>query len=339
MADPFRAQLFDAAIAKLIASVDRNPRRLRIIYNMPVEGGRLERTGRARLMRYGRRRNRPWETAPALAMYEIEPPGASTGVNGRNHLVPPGPRWQALTRRRSRGRAQTQTPPRGGGYGTGEALLRIASDPVSGSGLVFAGSSEDLESLHARFEQHHCVRLPGFLGEALLNRLQAYIEEGAFTPDPFGDDRTELRMEAGRAAELLALLTNDNQLFDLVRTITGCRRIGSFDAGIHRQPPGPEHAEVWHGEIFGHGMVAMSIDLSGGRYAGGVLELRDRYSGEILNHVSTAPGDALVVRLAPSLQRRVTAVEGDVPRTVYAGRFMRFRSDGYSKLATPRSPV
>jgi hypothetical protein len=83
----------------------------------------------------------------------------------------------------------------------------------------------------------------------------------------------------------------------------------------------------------------MSIDLSEGPYLGGVLELRDRYSGEILNRAHSEPGDALVVRLAPFLQQRITEVEGGVPRTVYVGRFMQFRTDSYSKLARPRSPV
>jgi SAM-dependent methyltransferase len=41
MADPFREHIFDAVIAKLVASVNHNPRQLRIIYNFPVEGGRL----------------------------------------------------------------------------------------------------------------------------------------------------------------------------------------------------------------------------------------------------------------------------------------------------------
>jgi len=77
----------------------------------------------------------------------------------------------------------------------------------------------------------------------------------------------------------------------------------------------------------------MSIDLSRRPYSGGVLETRDRYSRKVLHReVETEPGDALLVRLAPSVQHWVTAVEGDFPRTVCAGRFTRGAD---SKLARP----
>ena len=72
--DSVRGALFDAVAGKLIASVDRNPRRMRLVYLRPREALRLEATGRARLVRYGRRAVRRWLPAEYLAMYEIEPP-------------------------------------------------------------------------------------------------------------------------------------------------------------------------------------------------------------------------------------------------------------------------
>jgi SAM-dependent methyltransferase len=71
--DPFRGRVFDTVIAKLIASVDRNPRRLRLIYVLPREIRRLEATGRVRLVRHGRRMVRRWLRADYLALYEILP--------------------------------------------------------------------------------------------------------------------------------------------------------------------------------------------------------------------------------------------------------------------------
>jgi len=83
-------------------------------------------------------------------------------------------------------------------------------------------------------------------------------------------------------------------------------------------------------------VVEMSIDLSTRPYSGGIHETRDRYSRKVLHtEVETDPGDALLVRLAPSVQHRVTAVEGDSPRTVYAGRFNLFKRGSDSKLARP----
>jgi len=77
MYDPFRGELFDAVIRKLIASVDRNPRRLRIIYFfLTSQMDRLDDTGRLTLVRHGRRALRRWQEAPYLAMYEVTPPAA-----------------------------------------------------------------------------------------------------------------------------------------------------------------------------------------------------------------------------------------------------------------------
>jgi hypothetical protein len=45
-------------------------------------------------------------------------------------------------------------------------------------------------------------------------------------------------------------------------------------------------------------------------------------------------GDAVLVRLDSTLQRRVTRVEGDSPRTAFVGKF---KSDTGSELVGPRA--
>jgi len=311
MADPFQGPTFDAVIAKLLASVDRRPRQLRIIYHNPAEGARLERSGRAHLVRFGRHRTRPWRTTPELAMYEIDSAGSSpdgeTGSDGGR-----------LRRPASR-----------------NPVVQVNSDPSTHRSSVVSKSPAQLESARTEFEDHHCVRLPGFLDEPVLDRIRSYVDEGEFSIRRYRGMPIEPRMDAGKAAGLLLLLINDPALFDLVRAITRCRRIGRFDGAIRRMIPGREHEEPWHGEIFGHGLVGMSIDLSAGPYSGGVVQMRDRYSYEVYTEVDTEPGDAVLVRLAPFLQRRVTAVEGGDPRTSYSGRFMLRKKGAESRLARP----
>jgi SAM-dependent methyltransferase len=73
--NPFWGSLFDVIVAKLIASLDDRPRRLRLIYLTPTESARLEQTGRMRFVRHGRHRIRRWARLEYLAMYEIEPRG------------------------------------------------------------------------------------------------------------------------------------------------------------------------------------------------------------------------------------------------------------------------
>jgi hypothetical protein len=73
MYNPFRGAIFDKVIEKLIASVDRNPRRIRLIYYHMMERRTLEETGRVRFLRYGRRKLRRWQSADYVALYEITP--------------------------------------------------------------------------------------------------------------------------------------------------------------------------------------------------------------------------------------------------------------------------
>jgi SAM-dependent methyltransferase len=75
MYNPFRGATFDAVVAKLIDSVDRNPRSLRLIYLNPKEHDRLIATGRFRLVRTaGRLRLRRDAAARSyIRLYALEP--------------------------------------------------------------------------------------------------------------------------------------------------------------------------------------------------------------------------------------------------------------------------
>jgi hypothetical protein len=73
MFNPFGGDLFDAVMSQLAASVDRRPRRVRIIYLAAPEEAELDRFERARFVRYGRRRVRRWAAAENLKLYEFLP--------------------------------------------------------------------------------------------------------------------------------------------------------------------------------------------------------------------------------------------------------------------------
>jgi SAM-dependent methyltransferase len=327
MFDLLRSHAFDAVIAKVVASIDRNPRRFRIIYNNPVEGGRLERTGRAQLVRFGRRADRPWTRTSDLAMYEIESSGEGVGRGRR----------ESPAVRRGVMRRLVPNPPRGrpSSPGAPEAPIKISRSVSGGWKVASSASAQELASLRAEFELRHCILLPGFIGDQLLRRIQGQVEGGEFAVPQHPGIGSERWMDHGKAVSLLLMLINDPRLFGLVREVTGCKPIGRFDGSIYRTMP-PESEEPWHGEIFGHGILELSIDLSPRRCDGAAIQIRDRQSHEMLGTVGpTAPGDALLVRLAPSIQRRTTRVERDCTRTVYAGRFMVEKRGSNSKLAQP----
>lgn len=203
------------------------------------------------------------------------------------------------------------------------ATVRIVeSDTHPHQVAVSAAPPADLGYLRDTFERDHHVKLPEFLSVGLLDRIRRYIDEGEFSTRVHKGIGTELSLEQGKSPALLLFLTNDPELFEVVRGITGCDRIGLFNGRIYRMMPGPKHTDSWHDDLDGKRLIAMSINLSENPYSGGILELRDDDSKEIVARVAnTGLGDAVLFRLAPGLKHRVTPVAGRFPRTAYAGWF------------------
>lgn len=83
--NPFTGRTFSTVVERLLASVDRRPRRLRIVYVNPVEHDRLMATGRLRLVRRvrGLRPGRQWAMSNAIHMYETKPTRGGTMARPR----------------------------------------------------------------------------------------------------------------------------------------------------------------------------------------------------------------------------------------------------------------
>jgi hypothetical protein len=129
-------------------------------------------------------------------------------------------------------------------------------------------------------------------------------------------------MEANSTLATLLLAANDARLFGVIREISGCGAIGCFDGRVYRLAADSGHHDSWHSDVADNRMIAMSVNLSPEHYEGGVLQIRERDSEEILHQEPAPdPGDAIIFRLDESLRHRVTAVEGEVPRTAFAGWF------------------
>jgi hypothetical protein len=78
MYNPFRGDVFATAVRRLIESVDRNPRRLRVIYLNPIDHDLLMSTGRFELVRRlrGMRPTKSWSRSASTHVYELVPPVA-----------------------------------------------------------------------------------------------------------------------------------------------------------------------------------------------------------------------------------------------------------------------
>jgi hypothetical protein len=189
-------------------------------------------------------------------------------------------------------------------------------------GTIFSGSQEDVASLRQQLDREQCIRLPKYLDSELVPLIQPLIDCAEFKPESYDRVGSELHMMANPVWDLLHFLANDPQLFRFVRRVTGCDRIGCFFGRVYRMLPGPSHSFVWHDDMVGDRMLAMSINLSIEAYSGGVLEIRDRKFKQVVYRAAQlAWGEALLFKIGDHLEHRVTPVEGPLPKTAFAGWF------------------
>ena len=91
--NPFVGDLFERLVERLLASVDRRPRRLRIVYRNPVEHERLMATGRFRVVRRvrGWRPTPDWSRSNSTYVYEVAlgDGGGRSGTPERPDRAPP----------------------------------------------------------------------------------------------------------------------------------------------------------------------------------------------------------------------------------------------------------
>lgn len=71
--NPFGGELFERFLSELLASLDRTPRRMRVLYINPREHDRLIATGRARVARVvpGYRPGREWARSNSAILYDV----------------------------------------------------------------------------------------------------------------------------------------------------------------------------------------------------------------------------------------------------------------------------
>ena len=86
--------------------------------------------------------------------------------------------------------------------------------------------------------------------------------------------------------------------------------------------PGGTHHDKWHSDDNESRLVGMSVNLSARLFRGGLFLLRDRQSGLTLAEVAnTRLGDAVILRISRDLEHRISDLEGDEPKTAFAGWF------------------
>ena len=187
---------------------------------------------------------------------------------------------------------------------------------------LWLGSPQDLANLRATFNQQFWIRLPQLLEPGLLRQILEDLAQSDFSPFIHPGIAKELVANRGFSFAILTFLFNDERLFRLIEQITGVETIQCFTGRIYRMSSGTDHYDNWHDDVSGYRLIALSLNLATQAHQGGVLQIRERGSKEVLQEVvNTTIGDAIIFKIDRGLQHRVTTVEGAASRTAFAGWF------------------
>lgn len=187
---------------------------------------------------------------------------------------------------------------------------------------TIAPEAVHLANLQAEFRERQCVGLPGLLSPELSSLVLERLTTARFSPLEHDGIGSELCMEDNALLAALHLACNDGPFLRLVESIASCAPLGAFGGRVYRMVPGAGHSDSWHDDLRENRQIGMSVNLSSGPYEGGLFQLRNRNTRRMLCEVhNIGLGDAIVFRLAPSLEHQVTPVLGGVPKTAFAGWF------------------
>lgn len=204
-----------------------------------------------------------------------------------------------------------------------EHLAGMADPPVqlAPAGVrILAGDA----GLAEQFRTSGMLALPGFLDESFVQLLDRADKTSTFVREVV-TDLGEREIESplrGTAAILLAL--RNRELLDWVAKITGSSCPLEVGGNIVRTWPGGRDRLDWHDDVGDVRRIAgLTIRLGMSPFEGGEFEMRAKCKPEaITGHHHARVGDALLFRVSPQLEHRVTPIASGGPRQMFAGWFM-----------------
>lgn len=195
------------------------------------------------------------------------------------------------------------------------------------NGVISSTSEAEMDRLRDQFEKKHYLILPQLIERKLFETLVHRIEVANFYPRVHRDGGknlgTELCMSDVVTTSAFKFLVCNPFFLRILERIVGMNGLGGFDGRVYRMTSANEHYDSWHNDCGEGRMVTMSINLTKEIYCGGALQIKPRKSHEVLTEISnTGYGDALLFRISSDLVHRVQKVEGDIPKTAFAGWFL-----------------
>jgi hypothetical protein len=192
---------------------------------------------------------------------------------------------------------------------------------------------DDLSGVKSEFSERHVVRLPQLLDSDLTCRISQYIERVSWTPYEHPGIGRELKLDSGAAPALLNFVVNTREFLSAIELITQCSPVRIFSGRVYRMTPGTDDYDTWHTDAVDNRLVGMSLNLGPHPYRGGVFQMRKSGGPEVLCELpNITPGDAILFRLSPQLEHRITPMEGETPKIAFAGWFSSSETDLFSEI-------
>ena len=189
-------------------------------------------------------------------------------------------------------------------------------------GVTLTASTAELDTLRAQYDRNNYLILHKLIEPELLEKLVKSVESARFLPRDHDGIGTELCMADPAPKTALLFLASNPAFLRIVEKITGCPRLGSFSGRVYRMTATDGHYDSWHSDFCDGRMAAMSLNLTRETYRGGALQMKNRSADDVLCEIhNTGFGDAVLFRIAKDLVHRVRGVEGEVPKTAFAGWF------------------
>jgi hypothetical protein len=195
---------------------------------------------------------------------------------------------------------------------------------------------EQIGRLRAGFRDAHWVRLPHLLEPSILDSLQARLDNSRWKTMSHGEIGEEYITSDLLANSLLHFAMNRPKFRAIIEEITGSKSLRWFRGRVYRTIAGAGHHDNWHDDVDHSNEVGMTVNLSRDLFRGGLFMLREGDSKRVLAHVAnTGPGDALIFRISPDLQHRISDLEGAEPKTAFAGWFRSDRPECFTDSSIP----
>ena len=188
------------------------------------------------------------------------------------------------------------------------------------AGLV--ADHEDVERLRCEFEKNHFVMLRDLFDPELLSLVLSNLEQGQWRDSAESGFYSESVLENCAAPALLQFVSNTPKFLKTISEITGINSLTWFVGRVYRMRPYVDRTDEWHTDAAHGRLIGMSLNLSPRGFEGGLFQMREGQPGRMLVEIAnTGLGDAILFRLTPDFRHRVTEVQGDQPKTAFAGWF------------------